>query len=209
MVNDKTALVIGNGPSLANIPNSFLAKYPTFGSNRIYLKFVPDYYAFCDKLWLHHYIEDIKKLDCKLKFIHDNYADQIPDAIPLHDFPKRREFSYEPYEWICDGSTVTFVLLQWAYFLGFERVGLIGVDHHYPGYSGKAWDLQTGKESGHFAPDYYGDDVTYMKPALHSSVRSYGLARDAYEAAGWEVVNITPGSQLDVFKKEDWHGWDK
>ena len=41
----KTCLIIGNGPSLANVPNEFLERFFTFGSNRVYLKFTPDVYA--------------------------------------------------------------------------------------------------------------------------------------------------------------------
>lgn len=204
----KTCLIIGNGPSLADVPNEFLAKYPTFGSNRVYLKFVPDYYAFCDKLWISDYIEDIKALDCKLKFIRAEFANLIPGAIPLYNNPKRRVFSYEPYEWIFDGATVTFVHLQWAFYLGFERVGLIGVDHFY-GYQGEPGTLQTGRESAHFDPNYYDKNITYWRPNLDKTTRSYELAKEAYEKAGREVINITPGSKLDVFRKEDWHDWYK
>ena len=34
----ETCLIIGNGPSLANIPLKFLKKYASFGTNRIYLR---------------------------------------------------------------------------------------------------------------------------------------------------------------------------
>jgi hypothetical protein len=203
----KTCLIIGNGPSLADIPNEFLVKYPTFGSNRVYLKFTPDYYAFCDRLWIGHYIEDIKALTCKEKFIRAEFAHLIPGAIPLHNKPGRRMFSYEPHNWVHDGATVTFVHLQWAFHLGFERVGLIGVDHYYHGYEGEPMTQQTGKDAAHFSPDYYGDHVTYWRPNLERTTGSYEIAKKAYEKAGREIINITPGTHLDVFPKEDWQTW--
>lgn len=202
----KTCLIIGNGPSLADIPNEFLEKYPTFGSNRVYLKYTPDYYAFCDALWLGKYIEDIKELECKEKFIHKKYAHLIPEARVLNNRGIPREFSYEPYKWVHDGNTVTFVHLQWAYYLGFEKVGLIGVDHYY-GYEGKPGTLKAGKEGAHFTKDYYDDDIVYWHPDLDKTTRSYRLAKEAYEADGREIINITPGSHLNVFKREDWHDW--
>ena len=202
----KTCLIIGNGPSLADVPNEFLSKYPTFGSNRVYLKFTPDYYAFCDKLWIGHYIDDIVALKCKEKFIRHEFAHLIPGAHPLYNNAQRREFSYQPYKWVHDGATVTFVHLQWAFYLGFERVGLIGVDHYY-GYEGKPATLQTGREGAHFTPDYYDEHITYWRPNLQRTELSYRIARKAYEDAGREVINITAGTHLDVFDKEDWQTW--
>lgn len=202
----KTCLIIGNGPSLADIPNEFLDKYTTFGSNRIYLKYTPDYYAFCDRLWIHNYIEDIKALKCKEKFIRAEFARFIPGSIPLHNNARRREFSYEPYTWIHDGATVTYVHLQWAFYLGYERVGLIGVDHFY-GYDVKPMTVLTGQESAHFTPDYYGGHVSYWAPNLKRTTESYRIASKAYRHAGREVINITPGTHLDVFPKEDWQTW--
>ena len=202
----KTCLIIGNGPSLADIPNEFLAKYATFGSNRVYLKYTPTYYAFCDPLWIGHYIADIRALKCKEKFIRSEFAHLIPGAKPLHNKAGRRMFSYEPYNWVHDGCTVTFVHLQWAFYLGFERVGLIGVDHYY-GYDGEPATQQTGKEGAHFTTDYYDDNVTYWRPNLERTEDSYKIAKQAYQKAGREVVNITPDSHLNVFKREDWQTW--
>jgi hypothetical protein len=202
----KTCLIIGNGPSLADIPNSFLDKYPTFGSNRIYLKYTPDYYAFCDKLWIKHYIEDIKKLTCKEKWIYWQYAHYVPGSIPIYNNARRREFSYEPPHWLHDGCTVTFVHLQIAFWHGFERVGLIGVDHYY-GYDTKPYAVRTGKENAHFTPDYYDDHVSYWSPNLERTTGSYEIAKEAYEKVGRKIINITPGSHLDVFDKEDWQTW--
>jgi hypothetical protein len=205
-VSKKTCLIIGNGPSLANIPNEFLAKYSTFGSNRVYLKYTPDYYAFCDPLWIANYIDEIKALKCKEKWIRKEFAHLIPGAYPINNDASRREFSYEPRRWIYDGATVTFVHLQLAFFHGFEQVGLIGVDHFY-GYNGAPSTVQKGKESAHFTPDYYDDHVMYWRPNLDRTTLSYNLAKHAYENAGRKVVNLTPGTHLDVFEKADWQSW--
>jgi hypothetical protein len=202
----KTALIIGNGPSLADIPVGFLAKYPTFGSNRVYLKYTPDYYAFCDPLWIEHYIDDIAELECKEKFIHHRYAQLVPGAHPLYNVGTRGLFSFNPLKWIHDGNTVTYVHLQLAYYYGFERVGLIGVDHNY-GYEGKPGTKQTGKEKAHFTDDYYDDNVTYWRPNLEKTTASYLKAKQVYTEAGRKIVNITPGTHLDIFEKEDWYDW--
>jgi len=105
-----------------------------------------------------------------------------------------------------DGNTVTFIHLQLAYFYGFERALLIGVDHYY-GYEGKPATQKTGKENAHFTPDYYDDDVTYWRPDLAKTTHAYTLAKKAYKDVGREIINITPGTHLDVFAKGDWHDW--
>ena len=200
-------LVIGNGPSLKDIPNSFLEKYPTFGSNRVYLKYTPDYYAFCDPLWIENYIDDINALECKEKWIRWEFTHLIKGALRINNNAARKEFSYEPHKWLHDGATVTFVLLQLAFWHGFEEVGLVGVDHYY-GYEGQPGTLQKGKESGHFTPDYYDDNIIYWRPNLKRTEYSYGLAKRAYESEGRRIVNLTPGSKLNVFPFEDWNTWN-
>ena len=193
----KTCLIIGNGPSLANVPNEFLAKYPTFGSNRIYLKFTPDYYSYVDKLFVGLYIDDIKKLASKEKFIRANYASQVPGAHPIHQIGGY-DFSFRPLEYVHGGYTITYVNLQLAFFYGFERVGLIGVDHDYGAKDAKDW---------HFTPDYYSMNDPYKRQNLGETEPSYRLAKQVYELSGREIINLTNGSKLDVFRREDWRTW--
>lgn len=52
---------MGNGPSLADIPDSFLAKYPTFGCNTIHLRkgFKPSYWAAAD-MWVMAFAREIE-----------------------------------------------------------------------------------------------------------------------------------------------------
>ena len=57
----KTGLIICNGPSLRDVPNKFLKKYPNFGLNNIWLRenFTPDYYIACDPLAIRASIAEI------------------------------------------------------------------------------------------------------------------------------------------------------
>ena len=207
----KTCLIIGNGPSLADIPNEFLAKYPTFGSNRIYLKYTPDYYAFVDRLWIANYLDDINALkstrtgETPEKFIRCEFAKFVPGSHPMNNTSKR-EFSYEPLKWCWDGCTVTFVHLRLAFFYGFERVLMIGVDHYYDK-KGAVGAVCMGRDTSHFTKDYYDEHVSWWQPNLDKFEISYKLAKKAYEEAGREVINITPKTRLDVFRKDDWKKW--
>jgi hypothetical protein len=91
----ETCIIIGNGPSLKEIPQDFLKKYPTFGTNRIYAikhleGFHPVYYASVNPLVLDQFgremIEKYKgkvvKFFLRESYVHDNRINQ-PAVIPL------------------------------------------------------------------------------------------------------------------------------
>lgn len=201
----KTCLIIGNGPSLANVPNEFLAKYPTFGSNRIYLKFTPDYYSYLDKHFVGKNIEEIKNLECKAKYIRGEYASQIPGAIPITQ-GGGMGFSFDPFSHVVGGYTITYTNLQLAYWYGFERVGLIGVDHEYKD-TGDPLTWHTGRDQSHFTKDYYAEDESWLINDFSNTEPFYKLARRVYERDGREIINLTDGGALEIFEREDWRSW--
>ncbi len=201
----KTCLIIGNGPSLADVPNEFLAKYPTFGSNRVYLKFTPDYYSYLDKHFVGKNIEEIKKLDCKAKYIRREYASKVPGAIPMLQ-AGGLGFSFDPLDFVYGGYTITYTNLQLAYWHGFERVGLIGVDHEYKD-AGDPLTWHTGKDKSHFSKDYYAEDETWLINDFSNTEPFYKLARKVYERDGREIINLTDGGALEIFEREDWRDW--
>ena len=202
-------LVIGNGPSLKTIPLSFLYSFPSLGSNRIYLLegFTPNVYACVNPLVCKQSIEQIKAMRTHYKYIRQEYADQIPGSIPLIS-NSRPMFSFRPDRWVYEGYTVTFVLLQLALFRGYDEVGLIGVDHRYE-FDGKPNQkmVSQGDDPNHFSSEYFGKGTEWHNPDLKKSEHSYGLAKAAYKFMGGRIVNLTPGSALDVFDKEDWKSW--
>lgn len=201
-------LVIGNGPSLADIPNEFLCKYPSFGSNRVYLKFVPDYYACVDRQTVEHgWLDEVNDLEC-VKYIDSGLAYLVKDSIPLYRCGAPI-FSKEPLTRIRGGWTATYVLLQLAYWMDFEQVGLIGVDHRYncPVEPGRTYISTGTDDKNHFSSAYHAEGSILISPELEKPERSYRMAREAFDNAGRQIVNLTPDSALDIFDKEDWHTW--
>jgi hypothetical protein len=192
----KRCLVIGNGPSLRDIPNDFLDKYPTFGGNRIYIKYVPTYYASVDEHAMLQFVDDINRLECR-KYISNRWSAKVKGAIPLRN-EGGIEFSFDPLDHIHENRSITVVNLQLAYWLGFEQVGLIGVDHRY-----------TGKlELDHFSKNYLPLRKTkWRKWSNVETTKSYRMAKQVFEDAGREIVNLTPNSALDMFRCEDWRTW--
>jgi hypothetical protein len=192
----KRCLVIGNGPSLRDIPNEFLDKYPTFGGNRIYIKYVPTYYASVCETDMLQFVDDINRLECQ-KYISTRWSAKVKGAIPLRN-SGGRNFSTDPLNHIHENKSIVIVMLQLAYWMGYEQVGLIGVDHRY-----------TGKlEQDHFSKHYLPVRKTkWRKWSTGETTESFKIAKQVFEDAGREIVNLTPNSALDVFRCEDWRTW--
>jgi len=121
-----------------------------------------------------------------------------------HDFMHRPRVShYEDRRHILVGVgyTQTYVNLQIAYWIGFRTVLLIGIDHDY------------GSEDRHFYKDseideYYPlPDDERVATITAGADEVYRLAREAYEADGRRIINLTPNSKTDVFEFGDIEGW--
>jgi len=201
----ETALVIGNGPSLNDVPLDFLQKYPSFGTNRIYLLdgFVPTYYAAVNPLVIEQFNYDIERMECE-KFIAYFYTKHLlPDAHPLWS-SVLPAFSRTPDLWIYEGYTVTYVCLQLAFFMGFTTVLLVGCDHSFE-FEGEpnAIALAVGDDVNHFHPDYFSNGRKWNNPDLVRSGYAYHMARTVFEHDGRKIINLTPGSKLDVFERGD------
>ena len=195
---DNIGLVIGNGPSLNEIPIEFLKKYPSFGTNKIFLLdgFTPTYYVSVDPVAIDPFIDDIAKMDCK-KFLRASYVKNLlADAFPLHS-STIPAFSRHPDQWVYEGHTVTFVCLQLAFFMGFKTVVLVGVDHNY----------QDDESANYFHSDYTKDVEGWHKPDMMQAELAYNMAKTVYEWEGRRIVNLTPFTALDVFEKGDIAEW--
>lgn len=196
--------MIGNGPSLKDVPLKFLKKYPTFGANKIYLLdgFTPSYYVCVNPLVLEQNRAEIEALPCE-KFIRGGMGFS---GNQLHSvgFPM---FSYCPDKWIYEGFTVTFVSLQLAFFMGFTTALLVGVDHRFT-YSGNPNEQQhmAGDDPNHFSPDYFKNQ-DWHNPDLERSEHAYRLALKAFTDDSRKIVNLTQGTALNVFQKGKLSRW--
>lgn len=198
---DKACFVLGNGPSLADVRNYMLDMLPTFGTNRIYLKYTPTFYVCVNDLIARQSLDEISKLT-SMKFITERVA--IPGAFQLHSGPPC--FSTDITKEVYEGGTVTYVALQIAFSLGYRNVYLLGVDHSYvsPG-EPNAEVKWTGADINHFDSSYMLEGEAWNCPDLYSSEIAYGLAKEAYEANGGKIINLTHGTKLDVFDKMNFY----
>ena len=121
------------------------------------------------------------------------------------DFTGPQVFSGDAAGRLFEGFTVTFVALQLAFYMGFSKVILIGVDHNFTTQGPANTTITSqGDDPNHFSPDYFGKGFRWQLPDLPGSERAYRLAKQGYETAGRQVVDATVGGKLAVFPKVDY-----
>ena len=206
------AFIIGNGPSLKATDLSKLHREITFGMNRIYLLFpemgyATTYFLSVNDLVIEQCAEDIRNLPVPkfLSWRSRRVIQPTPDIHYLHTTYTGPRFCRDARRRLWEGATVTFVALQLAYFMGFDQVILIGVDHSFTSKgSPNTTIVSDGDDPDHFHPQYFGKGFRWQLPDLDTSERAYQMARETYERAGRRVIDATIGGKLTVFPKVDY-----
>lgn len=205
-------VIMCNGPSLNRMELGFLMRETVIGLNKIYLGirqfgFYPRYLVAVNPKVIEQAASDLKRLNC-VKFISSRGAHLMPEdgltyLIKTANTPCR--FCADISQGVHEGWTVTYAALQIAFFLGFEQVVIIGMDHRYD-YSGGPNETRVmhGDDPNHFSPKYFGDGQLWETPDLERSEESYRIARDEYEKAGRSIVDATLDGACTVFAKQDY-----
>lgn len=201
--------ILGNGPSLRRMDLTPLRHEYTFGLNRIYLLFselgfTTSFLVSINDLVIAQCAAEIDALTLP-KFITWRARDVVTfdeHTIFVRSGVEEIAFSTDPVSHVNEGATVTFVAMQLAYFLGFEEVILIGVDHSFKT-KGPAHKVvvSEGDDPNHFAANYFGKGFRWQLPDLETSELAYAQARRAFEQDGRRIVDATVGGKLEVFPK--------
>jgi hypothetical protein len=204
--------IIGNGPSLKQTDLSRLRDEFTFGMNRIYLGF-PEmgfqttYFLTINSLVIEQCAQDIRSLSMP-RFVcwrSRRVIGTAPDLNFLHTTYTGPKFATDVRGRLWEGATVTYVTLQLAYHMGFEKVILIGVDHSYSAQGvPNTTVVSQGDDPDHFNASYFGKGFRWQLPDLETSEHSYRMARQAYERAGRQVLDATVEGKLTIFPKVDY-----
>ena len=207
------AFIIGNGPSLRQTDLSKLKEEYTFGLNRIYLMF-PElgfqttYFVTINDLVIEQCKDDIAALPM-LKFLswrtHRIFPTGSLPATFIYTTYDNPAFARDVRHRVWESATVTYVALQLAFHMGFEQVILVGVDHNsnVPG-KANTTIVSQGDDPNHFNPGYFGKGFRWQLPDFETSEIGYRLARQAYKAAGRQVLDATIGGKLTIFPKVDY-----
>lgn len=213
--------IIGNGPSLNKMDLSFLNGKVSIGVNSIFLGFekfgfVPPYYTLEDPYVAEDNADAINGLGgpmvkfyprdldycltdrdnvCWINFVRDYRGEMT--------FP---EFSTDCAEAVYWGSTVTYLSMQLAYYMGCNPVYLIGVDFDYqvPDYIENDTVLSREDDVNHFHPDYFGVGKRWHHPHLEKVAVAYEYCRDFYAANNREIYNAGVGGKLEIFPRIDY-----
>jgi hypothetical protein len=104
-----------------------------------------------------------------------------------------------------EGATVTYVAMQIAYYLGFHKVILIGVDHSFAAKGDPSTTVVSQcDDADHFDPQYFGKGFRWQLPDLETSELAYRVAKYHFERDNREIVDGTVGGKLQVFPKVDY-----
>lgn len=204
--------IMGNGPSLKNTDLSKLKTEKTIGMNRIYLAFPEmgfetSYYLSVNDMIIEQTIPDVQKLTLP-RFITMRamkYLQPADNQYFLYSTYTGPIFQQDIRYRMWEGATVTYMALQTAFYLGFDQAILIGVDHNFAT-KGKPNEtiVSEGNDQNHFSGAYYDKGFKWQLPDLDTSERAYRMAREAYAAAGREVIDATVGGELEIFPKVDY-----
>lgn len=204
--------IIGNGPSLKPEDLEKLKGEFTFASNKIYKIFNkttwrPTFYMVVDPIVLEENVEDINLVEAKTKFTLRVYKHLFNADIYFNNNlykDKRGSFSANIMESLYSSGTVSYHLLQIAYYMGFSEVYLIGHDYNFKGAISKTRDLSFLKKLDnsqiYFSEDYINADEKKPGQAPEEMYIGMEKARLIYESTGRKIYNATRESYLDVFE---------
>ncbi|ODA68680.1 hypothetical protein A7A08_00512 [Methyloligella halotolerans] len=204
----ETCVILGNGPSLADVDLGQFDGLTTFCLNRGYLKWnedgmTPTYAVAVNDLVIEQFHDELAALACPV-FVPWQYHHLFDghDNVIFIEARWQERFFKDIRKGVWPGATVTFAAMQIAYFMGFTNVILVGVDHRFA-QAGPAHleVVQDKHDVDHFAKDYFGPGVRWNLPDLEQSELSYRLARDVYEAEARRIVDATKDGALTVFPK--------
>ena len=210
--------IVGNGPSLNRMHLAPLQDEITFGMNCIFLGFEhfgfrPTYYTVEDNFVAEDNSREIDGLSGMVKFLPLDLNYCLADGPDVCWVPFVRryapypQFSTNSADKVYWGSTVTYLAIQLAYFMGCDPIYLIGVDFDYrvPDYAAGQEEITSREEDpNHFHPAYFGPGKRWHHPRLDRVLPSYALARDVLAREGRRIFNATAGGKLEVFSRTDY-----
>ena len=212
----QACFIIGNGPSLTAEDLEVIHKHsiPTFAFNRIYLMFDktnwrPTYYMSQDEKTLKNCTDMVSAMDIPHKFIPINlkyYFDiTIKNAICFkmeHEPPN--EFSEDISKFVGNSNTVAFTAAQFAAYMGFSKIYLIGVDHNFSvSVNSKGEIIRDNSVKDYFVEEYNKDKKELAIPNLDESTKTFIAMKKYCDSNSIEVYNATRGGKLEVFPRVD------
>ncbi len=207
----RRAFIVCNGPSLLKTSPERLNNEITLASNNIYLieGFQPTYYFVTDSLLAKDRADEINRLPWT-KFYQYRLSEWLDNGyfIDITGVPPASDFSTDFSVGAELGGTVTYFMLQAAYYFGCDPVYIIGADHSYvlkkdQHRADGAVLTSIDDDPNHFHPGYFGRGYRWHDPQMDNIERAYQVAREAYGKNGRRIYNAGVGGQLEIFDRID------
>ena len=216
---DQICFFIGNGPSLKASDLDVIKKnnIPTFAFNRIYnifeqTKWRPTFYISQDEKMLQGCMEEVDDLELPTKLIPIQlnwyYDISINDAVYFNmigqqiDNLKEFQFSKDSSHGIFNAGTCMYTAAQLAYYMGFKKIYLIGVDHHFQVSQNNKGEIIVDNSVKDYFSDKYNEDKSNLYiPNTEKSTLTYIAMKNYCDNLGIKVYNATRGGKLEVFPR--------
>ena len=222
----KRCFIVGNGPSLNKHDLKKLENEYTFGVNGIFYKtdemgFKPTFYMVEDGHVIDDNLDRINTYNINYKFFPTIYNNKIKANDNVYFFGADLGFYREGHPSFCKprfsedfskvayaGQSVTFLNMQLAYYLGFTKVYLIGMDFNYiirdTDKTAGASITTDDADVNHFHPEYFGYGKKWHDPKVDRVALNYEMAKKVYEKDGRKIYNATIGGKLEIFERVDY-----
>ena len=197
--------IVCTGPSLNEIDCSLFKNEILIGLNRAYLKedLKFKYMVAINQYVFEHYAKDIVEYGADANF-GTGLVEYGDNCYPLYWGGKKFTFTGDIEKPLWQGHTVTYSAMQIAYYMGFQEVYVIGLDHYFdyrnfeksrPGERGNVV-RSTGKDVNHFTPDYFAEGDRHAVATPRLTEKAYKVAHDFYKANGRILANATTRTAL-------------
>ena len=222
-------VIICNGPSLNDVPDSFLDQYYTIGSNRVFLRYIPDLLAVVDVKMVHSpelqldmmqafkmTPEVVISKDVKGYFQFDDLGEHVHVTEWKNVFDDDNQlmpaFSNYPYKMLVSGGTVTYCAFQIGMAKGYNKFLMVGLDHTFVGPNGDhfseeynspvgiPYNLEPQERWGMGHGNWYFSEIEFVE----KTTGFYEVAKGIIEDTGGWVKNLTPETKLEVFDVQNW-----
>ena len=211
----ETCFVIGNGPSMRveDLDKIHYLNIKSFACNKIFLifnetKWRPNYFLASDrKIISENSFENSGLETCEL-FFPRKYKGIVKKAnyyeLISHNWLEEGNFSLDAYKGIYQCETIIAEALQLAYYMGFSKVYIIGVDFSYNMASVNK-EKQTFVSGGnnYFIKGYEKKGEELNLGNEKSNILGFEAALNAFNKTGREIYNATRGGKLEVFERRN------
>ncbi len=209
--------IIGTGPSLAPDDLDKLKDEITFASNRIYEAFSktvwrPTYYVNQDCKLIRKFAREIKEIRVERKFLPIEARNlflkekDISYFVLRHKdfYPGDSDFSVRINRFLGQGFTVTYGAIQIAYYMGFAKVYLLGIDHNYSiSLNEKGVPVVRNEVKDYFEGSKASNEGLNL-PRVTESTMAYLTARKFADShRRFAIYNATRGGKLEAFERVD------